>query len=220
MLYAKFGEISGLDLQHFKDLWDPTDKLRSILAAISRAKDEVVNAKRYLALGKAMQQTAKTPDEIAASERCIEVGRVYEAYEKLKASRGAIDFGDLVALPATLLERDSLVREQLRKRYIHILVDEYQDVNRASVCLLKALKPDGDGLWVVGDAKQSIYRFRGASSFNISRFGVEDFAGGQIKSLKTNYRSYQEICDNNPRTAGKNWPTICYILFRCMERAG
>ena len=190
------GEFARLDLQHFKDLWDPTDKLRGILAAISRAKDEVVNAERYLALGKTMQQTAKTSEEIAAAERCIEVGRVYEAYEELKASRGAIDFGDLVALPATLLERDSLVRDQLRKRYTHVLVDEYQDVNRASVCLLKALKPDGDGLWVVGDAKQSIYRFRGASSFNISRFGAEDFAGGQIKSLKTNYRSYQEICDN------------------------
>ena len=123
-------------------------------------------------------------------------GRVYEVYEGLKRLRGAVDFGDLVALSTTLLESDSLVRDQLRERYAHVLVDEYQDVNRASVRLLKALKPDGDGLWVVGDAKQSIYRFRGASSFNIGRFGTDDFAAGQIKSLKTNYRSYQEICDN------------------------
>ena len=188
-------EFARLDLQHFKDLWDPTDKLRGILAAISRAKDEVVNAERYLALSKAMQQSAKTDEEITAAERCIEIARVYEAYEGLKASRGAVDFGDLVALPTTLLESDASVRDQLRARYTHVLVDEYQDVNRASVRLLEALKPDGNGLWVVGDAKQSIYRFRGASSFNISRFGSEDFAGGQIKSLKTNYRSYQEICD-------------------------
>ena len=133
--------------------------------------------------------------KIAAAERCIEIARVYEAYEGLKASRGAVDFGDLVALPTMLLERDASVRDQLRDRYVHVLVDEYQDVNRASVRLLKALKPDGDGLWVVGDAKQSIYRFRGASSFNISRFGSEDFSEGKIKRLKTNYRSNQEICD-------------------------
>ena len=188
-------EFARLDLQHFKDLWDPTDKLRGILAAISRAKDEVVNAERYLALGKAMRKSARTEEEIAAAERCIEVARVYESYEGLKASRGAIDFGDLVALPTMLLESDASVRDQLRVRYAHVLVDEYQDVNRASVRLLKALKPDGDGLWVVGDAKQSIYRFRGASSFNISRFGSEDFSKGRIQSLTTNYRSYQEICD-------------------------
>ena len=188
-------EFAQLDLQHFKDLWDPTDKLRSILAAISRAKDEVADAGRYLALSMAMRESAKTDEEIAAAERCIEVARVYEAYEGLKASRSAVDFGDLVALPTILLESDASVRDQLRLRYAHVLVDEYQDVNRASVRLLKALKPDGDGLWVVGDAKQSIYRFRGASSFSISRFGSDDFSGGQIKSLKTNYRSYQEICD-------------------------
>ena len=189
-------EFARLDLQQFKDLWDPTEKLRDILGAISRAKDEVVYAERYMALAKAMQQSAETGEEIEAAERCIEVGRVYEVYEGLKRLRGKVDFGDLVALSTTLLESDSLVRDQLRERYAHVLVDEYQDVNRASVRLLKALKPDGDGLWVVGDAKQSIYRFRGASSFNIRRFGADDFAGGQIKSLKTNYRSYQEICDN------------------------
>ena len=188
-------EFARLDLQHFKDLWDPTDKLRDILAAISRAKDEVVNAERYLALSKAMQRSARNAAEIAAAERCIEVSRVYETYENLKASRGAVDFGDLVALPTTLLEGDPLVRDQLRVRYAHVLVDEYQDVNRASVRLLEALNPDGDGLWVVGDAKQSIYRFRGASSVNISRFGETDFANGKIKNLKTNYRSYKEICD-------------------------
>ncbi|MFX6254450.1 UvrD-helicase domain-containing protein, partial [Acinetobacter baumannii] len=75
----------------------------------------------------------------------------------------------------------------------HVLVDEYQDVNRSSVRLLSALRPDGRNLWMVGDAKQSIYRFRGASSFNITRFGKEDFAGGNRGRLKRNYRSVPEI---------------------------
>jgi superfamily I DNA/RNA helicase len=61
------------------------------------------------------------------------------------------------------------------------------------VRLLAALKPTGDNLWVVGDSKQSIYRFRGASSFNMARFGSEDFPGGLRESLDINYRSTSEI---------------------------
>ncbi len=61
--------------------------------------------------------------------------------------------------------------------------------------LLRALKPKGENLWVVGDAKQSIYRFRGASSYNINQFETDDFPGGTSLQLSTNYRSSQEICD-------------------------
>ena len=82
-----------------------------------------------------------------------------------------------------------------RTQYDQVLVDEYQDVNRSSVRLLAALRPDGQDLWAVGDAKQSIYRFRGASSFNMVRFGKEDFPGGQRGRLKRNYRSRREIVD-------------------------
>ena len=184
-------EFVRLSLVHFKDLWDPTEKLKDILSAISRAKDEVVDACRYKELAEAMRSSA----DVEAAERCQEIALVYEAYETLKKGGGFVDFGDLVALPVTLLENDAEVCSKLQNSYEHILVDEYQDVNRASVRLLRALKPNGKGLWVVGDAKQSIYRFRGASSFNLERFKSEDFLGGTVKSLKTNYRSYQEICD-------------------------
>ncbi|MGB7334487.1 MAG: ATP-dependent helicase [Salaquimonas sp.] len=184
-------EFVRLSLVHFKDLWDPTEKLKDILSAISRAKDEVVDACRYKELTEAMRSSA----DVEAAERCQEIALVYETYETLKKAGGFVDFGDLVALPVTLLENDAEVCTKLQNSYDHILVDEYQDVNRASVRLLRALKPNGKGLWVVGDAKQSIYRFRGASSFNLERFKSEDFLGGTVKSLKTNYRSYQEICD-------------------------
>ncbi len=188
-------EFVRLSLVHFKDLWDPTEKLRDILSAISRAKDEVVDVPSYKELSETMRAGAVSDEEIEAAERCQEIAQVYETYETLKKGGGFVDFGDLVALPATLLESDNEVCAKLSDSYQHILVDEYQDVNRASVRLLRALKPNGKGLWVVGDAKQSIYRFRGASSFNLERFKDEDFLGGTVKSLKTNYRSYQEICD-------------------------
>lgn len=61
--------------------------------------------------------------------------------------------------------------------------------------MLAALRPNGDNLWVVGDGKQSIYRFRGASSFNMVRFGKKDFPGGQRGRLKRNYRSHREIVE-------------------------
>lgn len=187
-------EFVRLDLQHFKELYDPTEQLKDILSAISRAKDEVVNAVRYKEFADAMRAAAVT-DDIETAERCQEIAQVYEVYERLKKNGDFVDFGDLVALPTALVETDQEVRALLQDRYTHILVDEYQDVNRASVRLLRALKPDGKGLWVVGDAKQSIYRFRGASSFNLRRFKEEDFPTGSIMSLVTNYRSFQEICD-------------------------
>ena len=188
-------EFPRLRLKHFNDLWDPTDNLRSILSAISRAKDEVVDQHRYRELAQQMADVADTEEAKMASERCLEIATVYDFYEQLKLDLGAVDFGDLVARPTALVESDEAVRTELQGRYEHVLVDEYQDVNRASVRLLRALKPDGGNLWVVGDAKQSIYRFRGASSYNIDRFETEDFPDGASLQLSTNYRSSQEICD-------------------------
>lgn len=189
-------EFPRLRLKHFNELWDPTDTLRSILSAISRAKDEVVNNIRYRELAEQMMAAAQSEDDVTAAEKCLEIASVYDLYEELKVERGAVDFGDLVARPTMLLETDADVRTELQSLYDHVLVDEYQDVNRASVRLLKALKPEGENLWVVGDAKQSIYRFRGASSFNIDRFETEDFPGGSSLQLSVNYRSSQEICDS------------------------
>ena len=188
-------EFVRLNLQHFKELRDPTDVLRDLLAAISRAKDEVVDHQDYKILAQSTYDSAQTDEERTHGEKCLEIAQVYEAYEALKAERGAVDFGDLVFRTVRLIETDADVRGQLCSRYSHVLVDEYQDVNRASVQLLKALKPDGQGLWVVGDAKQSIYRFRGASSVNMVRFETDDFPGGQTMGLTVNYRSVQEVCD-------------------------
>lgn len=185
-------EFPKLNLKHYRDLYDPTQKISDILLAISRAKDEVVDAEEYGRLAQAMKHVvpiARTEE----AEKAIEVAEVYRRYEDLKKTSRCVDFGDLVALPVRLLEDNTAVREHLRREYDHVLVDEYQDVNRSSVRLLKALCGAGDNLWVVGDVKQSIYRFRGASSFNMRRFGREDFPGGKRGRLKKNYRSRPEI---------------------------
>ncbi|RTL28822.1 MAG: ImmA/IrrE family metallo-endopeptidase [Rhodocyclaceae bacterium] len=186
--------FAALNLTHYRNLYDPTAIISDILAAISRAQDEVVDATTYAALARAMSDAANGDDAKAkAAARAAEVARVYALYEDLKHERGRLDFGDLVAEPVRLLEADAGLRAALRARYRHVLVDEYQDVNRASVRLLTALCGDGQGLWAVGDARQSIYRFRGASSFNMARFGSEDFPGGKHGRLTTNYRSFGEV---------------------------
>ena len=188
-------EFPRLNLVHYRDLYDPTQEISDILAAISRAKDEVVDETRYEQLADAMRHRAANDVERKAAERALEVARVYKIYEEIKRGANCVDFGDLVSLPVRLIEEDAAVREYLRQQYDHILVDEYQDVNRSSVRLLSALSETGENLWAVGDAKQSIYRFRGASSFNISRFGKEDFVGGKRGRLKVNYRSVKEVVD-------------------------
>lgn len=187
-------EFPKLGLRHYRDLYDPTQKIADILTAISRAKDEVVDADEYTRLAQTMKGVVPAA-RAEEAEKAAEVAEVYRCYERLKQASQCVDFGDLVSLPVQLLERNAAVREHLRREYDHVLVDEYQDVNRSSVLLLKALCGDGENLWVVGDAKQSIYRFRGASSFNMRRFGREDFPGGARGRLKKNYRSTPEIVD-------------------------
>src|SRR5207245_2019533 len=81
-----------------------------------------------------------------------------------------------------------------RRTYRHVLVNEYQDVNRASGLLLREIAGAGAGLWVVGDSRQAIYRFRGAAPVNMRLF-PEDFPGAKVKALARNYRSQPVILD-------------------------
>lgn len=188
--------LPTLPLNHYRNLWDPVVVLREILQAISRAKDEVVTAEEYRALAQAMADAADPSDEKATelAAKCLEIASVYELYERAKRERGAVDFGDLIMLPALLIERDDVVRNAVRLRHRHLLVDEYQDVNRASVRLVKAVAGSGENLWAVGDARQSIYRFRGASSANMTAF-ADDFPGAKLGQLGLSYRSTQKIVD-------------------------
>lgn len=188
-------EYPRLGLVHFKNLRDPSVPLRDIYSAISRACDEVVDAAGYQVLAESAKASARTDDEHVAADRHLEVATVFAAYEQLKLAKGCIDFGDCVGMPVRLCESHADVRDRLAGLYEHILVDEYQDVNRSSVRLLQAIAGDGRNLWAVGDVKQSIYRFRGASAFNMARFDCQDFPGGRRGRLTTNYRSVKETVE-------------------------
>lgn len=188
------GMVSDLEMDHYQNLYDPALYLRDIMSAISRAKDELVGPQEYAELGESMLDQATTPDETEAAEKAVEVAHVYKTYQDALDREHLLDFGDLIYKSVSLLRTDVDVRDTLRGTYRHVLVDEYQDVNRASGLLLKELAGAGAGLWVVGDTRQAIYRFRGAAPANMRRFG-EDFPGAKLKSLRYNYRSQPAIVD-------------------------
>ena len=188
------GMLSDLKLDHYQNLYDPAFYLRDIMAAISRAKDELVGSEEYAALAQSMLAQATTSDEMEAAEKAVEVARVYKAYQDALDREYLLDFGDLIYKSVSLLRTHADVRDTLRGTYRHVLVDEYQDVNRASGLFLKELAGAGAGLWVVGDTRQAIYRFRGAAPANMRRF-AEDFPGAKVKSLRYNYRSQPAVLD-------------------------
>ena len=147
-------------------------------AVISRAKNELIDVEAF-----------------AADTYFNEIARrVYKRYQSLLVANNAVDFDDLLFYAVQLLdESDSLV-DVYRKRYPHILVDEFQDTNMAQYALLQNLTGNDPDLFAVGDPDQSIYRWRGADYRNVYRF-KEDFHDAQTILLEQNYRSTQTILD-------------------------
>ena len=110
-----------------------------------------------------------------------------------KRQRGLLDFDDLLIYWRALLA-DAATGDRLRARWDWVLVDEYQDVNRIQVDIVRLLRPDGEGLTVVGDDAQAIYGFRGADAAHLLDLHTE-LPGSRLVRLDRNYRSTQEILD-------------------------
>lgn len=180
--------LPRMELNHYQNLFDPALPLQKILQAISRAKDELVGPEKYREMAEEMARVATEEDKQERSEKVLEVAGIYALYQSHLEQEQLLDFGDLIAKTVQLMTGDTSIRQAIRDTYRHILVDEYQDVNRACALLLQQLAGDGKGLWVVGDARQSIYRFRGAAPYNMSSF-VNDFPEARSVSLRRNYRS-------------------------------
>lgn len=181
-----------LQLNHYQELSEPTRYLKSILSAISRAKDELCSPEKYLELAEKMQAEAVDEKAKVTAEKAVETARVYRFYQEYLENEKLLDFGELIYRAVILLQEDETVKSLVRNSYDAVLVDEFQDVNRACGVLLKEITVDGKGLWAVGDLRQSIYRWRGASPTNLRQFS-KDFPNAETHSLKINYRSNQEV---------------------------
>lgn len=117
---------------------------------------------------------------------------LFTAYVKVKQQQNVLDYDDLLLHWAGMMGEPDLAAE-IAARFDHVLVDEYQDTNRLQSDILLKLKPDGNGLMVVGDDAQSIYSFRGAEIRNILDFPRQFEPPAQIIKLEQNYRSTQPI---------------------------
>ena len=126
---------------------------------------------------------------------------LFERYETEKASRGRLDFTDLIGLPTHLLQTDEEAASLCRRQYRWLLIDEFQDVSSGVRAFLEALAGPDNQPWVVGDARQAIFRFLSADPENVSAF-ADHFADAERFELERNYRSCLEVvqCANQLAT--------------------
>ena len=194
--YFLLRDISrSLELPHYLPLAAPAQHFPALLSAISRAKDELCGPEEYAAAAETMAEQATTPEEREAAEKAHEVARAYDAYQAALRARGDADFGDLIMLTVALLRDRPDVGDQLRQAHRQILVDEFQDINRAMGVLLNTLAGKDGPLWAVGDADQAIYRFRGASPANLAQFST-DYPTATVHTLRRNYRSLAPVLES------------------------
>jgi DNA helicase-2/ATP-dependent DNA helicase PcrA len=153
---------------------------RSVKAAISAAKNQLTDTSDYASA--------------ATTEREQAIADVYNLYERRMVEASAMDFDDLLVRTVNLLELFPDVREKYRNIFRWVLVDEYQDTNRAQYRMLQLLADEHRNLTVVGDDFQAVYSFRGADIRNILEF-ERDFPDAETVLLEQNYRSTQTILD-------------------------
>jgi DNA helicase-2/ATP-dependent DNA helicase PcrA len=170
---------------------------KAMAAAVSNLKNELIDYETFAS-------RAQTAREKALAE-------AYGEYQRRLLAAGAMDFDDLIMVTVNLFQALPEVAEQYRRRFRHVLVDEYQDTNHAQYALIRELVSGGSHLFsrtsgddspgsplapaelcVVGDADQSIYAFRGATIRNIEEF-EQDYPDAKVILLEQNYRSTQNI---------------------------
>ena len=159
---------------------DRTHKPAAVLAEIGRAKEQMVSPPEYLGRASGFWEE--------------KAGEIYRSYAQRLREADLMDFDDLLVLTVRLFREHDQVRESYARRFVHILVDEFQDTNRVQYQLLRLLASHHGNLTVVGDDDQSIYGWRGADIRNILDF-ERDFPGAKTIRLEQNYRSTQVILD-------------------------
>lgn len=151
---------------------------RAMSAAIGKAKDHVLSAEQFsAAAGNFYEQT---------------IARVYEAYEARKKAAGALDFDDLITETVVLFRDHPEVLEHYQERFRYLMIDEYQDTNRAQYELANLLAAKYRNICVVGDADQGVYSWRGATIANLLDF-ERDYPDAAVFLMEQNYRSTQNI---------------------------
>jgi DNA helicase II / ATP-dependent DNA helicase PcrA len=187
-LIAGIGRDMNIDPKRFPP--------KAMAAAIGKAKDQVLGPKEFAEMSSSLYEET--------------VARIFTAYEQRKRDAGALDFDDLISETVRLFRAHPEVLEHYQERFRHILIDEYQDTNRAQYQLVNMLAAKYRNLCVVGDADQGVYSWRGATIQNILDF-ERDYPDAAVFLMEQNYRSTQNILavanaliENNVQRKPKN----------------
>ena len=211
-------EAAAIGLRSTFSIYDSADSLRVITAV---AKQLELDPKRFAP--KALQHAISAlKNELVDDETCASragegdpweqaVAQTYRGYTQRLDAANALDFDDLISRTVHMLRAFPQIAQYYRRRYRHVLVDEYQDTNHAQYSLIRAIvgeEDDGTGLppaelTVVGDSDQSIYAFRGADIRNITEF-EKDYPHARTVLLEQNYRSTQTILSAANAVISKN----------------
>jgi len=186
------------DIMKVLDLNTKNYNPSAILHTISEAKNELITATEYPQYARGYFQEV--------------VAQVYLAYQKLLKNNEALDFDDLLGKTVELFQKQKEILGKYQEKYQYILVDEYQDTNKAQYLLTKLLAGRYHNICVVGDASQSIYRWRGADFRNITNF-LRDYPDAKEFHLEQNYRSTQHILDAAYGVISKNTSHTVLNLF-------
>ncbi len=219
-------------LDAYRPLGDPRRFLAALATLFSRCKDEDIAPADYLAhadrvavdaarVAEAAAGDTRDPDAADAvaeeARRQAELARAYGTYQDLMAANGCIDFGDQVALALRLVRTSAAARTAAAGRFRFILVDEFQDTNRAQAELVAALADGHRNVTVVGDDDQAIYAFRGAAVDNILAF-QDRYLGARTVVLRRNYRSLAPILDAAYRLIRFNDPERLEVRTGIVKR--
>jgi DNA helicase-2/ATP-dependent DNA helicase PcrA len=212
-------------------IYDDSDQ-RALVARILR--DLKLDDRRYVPRQIAghinhAKQEMIGPNEYIAKDYFTEtVKRIYVTYEESLRRARALDFGDLIYRTVRALEGNDRLRADIQQRFVHVLVDEFQDTNHAQFRFVQAIASGHRNICVVGDDDQSIYRWRGADRRNILDFS-RTFDDARVVKLEQNYRSTQRILraadavisrclDREPKTLWtENDEGSEIVLVRCLD---
>tara|TARA_Y100000031_G_scaffold92762_1_gene101877 strand:+ start:1512 stop:3395 length:1884 start_codon:yes stop_codon:yes gene_type:complete len=190
VIYDQADQIN-LIKKTLKELKISTDQFKPniVNAMISRAKDELIDVKKYTS-----QTQEYYPETIA---------RIYRAYQTALKKANALDFDDLIMLTVELFKKNPALLEQYQDKWPYIMVDEAHDTNYSQYVLINLLAQKHKNLWLIADTDQSIYSWRGADYRNILNF-EKDYPKAKIVILEQNYRSTKNIILASHHIISKN----------------
>ena len=178
-----------------KNLDDKMYKPNFVYSRISSAKNSMISAQAYLRNKDIMSQDKQYGRG--------KIGEIYLEYQNRCFKAGAMDFDDLLFRTNVLLKQFPEILLKYQDKFRYILVDEYQDTNKAQYLIIKALSARFENICVVGDDAQSIYSFRGANIENILNF-KKDYTDYKLYKLEQNYRSSSNIVNAANNIIGHN----------------